>query len=245
MDVCLQVVNVCPQLVDREFAAAKKKNRLHGRTFSAAGEGKFLRGFFAKMRKKRILVAEKTINHEQMAIYTRTGDDGQTSLVGGQRVSKACDRLEAYGTIDELNSHIGLLICHCTQAADRDFLQWVQRRLFVVGGNLATDNEAGDVPESLIVAADSVERVEKEIDRLQASLSPMRAFILPGGGVASAQAHVCRTVCRRAERCILRLQEAGGRVDATLLRLVNRLSDYLFVLARHLNHTDGHTDVEW
>ena len=180
-----------------------------------------------------------------MAIYTRTGDGGQTSLVGGQRVSKTCDRLEAYGTIDELNSHIGLLLCHCVQADDRDFLQWVQRQLFVVGGNLATDSEAGPVHESLIVSADSVERVEHEIDRLQASVPPMRAFVLPGGCRASALAHVCRTVCRRAERDILRLREGGAAVDGTLLRLVNRLSDYLFVLARHLNRVDGCGDVEW
>lgn len=180
-----------------------------------------------------------------MSIYTRTGDTGQTSLVGGQRVSKSCDRLEAYGTVDELSSHIGLLLCRCTQDADREFLSRVQRQLFVVGGNLATDSDAGEVAESLVVADDDVERVEKEIDRLQSSLTPMRAFILPGGSVASAQAHVCRTVCRRAERCILRLKETGATVDARLLRFVNRLSDYLFVLARHLNHVDGREDVEW
>lgn len=180
-----------------------------------------------------------------MAIYTRTGDGGQTALVGGERVSKTCGRLEAYGTIDELNSHLGLLLCHCTQASDRDFLRWVQRQLFVVGGNLATDSDAGPVHESLIVSAESVKKMEAEIDRLQATVPPMRAFVLPGGCMASAEAHVCRTVCRRAEREILRLREGGASVDATLLCLVNRLSDYLFVLARHLNAVDGCGDVEW
>lgn len=180
-----------------------------------------------------------------MAIYTRTGDGGQTSLVGGERVSKTCLRLEAYGTIDELNSQLGLLLCHCTQAEDCDFLRWVQRQLFVVGGNLATDSDAAPVHESLVVSPDSVERVEREIDRLQATVPPMRAFVLPGGCEASALAHVCRTVCRRAERDILRLREGGAAVDATLLCLVNRLSDYLFVLARHLNRVDGCGDAEW
>ncbi len=180
-----------------------------------------------------------------MSIYTRKGDQGQTSLVGGQRVEKCCPRLEAYGTIDELNSHIGLLQSLCGEEEDRNFLSRVQRLLFVMGGNLATDSDAGEVPASLIITLENAQEVEKEIDRLQETLPPLRAFVLPAGCQAASQAHVCRTVCRRAERNILFLKQSGAAVDAHLLSLINRLSDYFFVLARHLNCIAGVPDIEW
>ena len=179
-----------------------------------------------------------------MKIYTKTGDKGQTSLVGGQRVSKCCERLESYGTIDELNSHIGLLVSLMEEdqtAEDelcreqREFLQRVQSALFVVGGWLATDNSRQEPGPGCTVTEEMVSAIEHEIDRLQDCLQPLRCFILPGGTKAASQAHVCRTVCRRAERCILRLAETGVTVDETVLRYTNRLSDYLFVLARMLN----------
>ena len=180
-----------------------------------------------------------------MKIYTKTGDGGQTSLVGGQRVSKCCERLESYGTVDELNSHIGVLITYCTDEQDRAFLTDVQGKLFVVGGYLATDNSAREVRSRNIVTPEMVAAVETEIDRIQAALPPLKLFILPGGSRAASYAHVCRTVCRRAERCILRLAECGAEVDDMVTAYVNRLSDYFFTLARKLNVDSGTDEVIW
>lgn len=180
-----------------------------------------------------------------MKVYTKTGDKGQTSLVGGQRVSKCCERLESYGTIDELNSHIGVLITYCTDEHDKQFLTDVQANLFVVGGYLATDNSQREVRCGNIVTPEMVEVVESEIDRIQEALPPIRLFILPGGQRGAAYAHVCRTVCRRAERQILRLAECGAEVDDMVLAYVNRLSDYLFVVARKLNVESGTDEVIW
>lgn len=168
-----------------------------------------------------------------------------TSLVGHLRVSKSCQRLESYGTVDELNSHIGLLINHCTDRTDRDFLTEVQAQLFVVGGYLATDNAQTEVHAGNVVSPQQVAQVEQEIDRLQTFLQPLCLFILPGGCRAAAQAHVCRTVCRRAEREIIRLTETGADVDDPVMAYVNRLSDYFFTLARKLNLDAGIPDVVW
>ena len=173
-------------------------------------------------------------------IYTKTGDKGMTSLVGGQRVSKTDPRLEAYGTVDELNSQIGLLLTYIETDDDRELLTQVQNDLFVVGGYLATDS--GDMRhQGQIVVSDAmVGMIEAAIDRIDTSLPPLRAFILPGGSRGSAVCHVCRTVCRRAERRILELsnrltEQRSGDVDANVLRYINRLSDFLFVLARKMN----------
>ncbi len=180
-----------------------------------------------------------------MKIYTRTGDQGQTSLVGGQRVSKTCARLESYGTIDELCSQIGLLITYCTDDHDLQSLTQVQNTLFVVGGYLATDNSQRDVRPGNIVTPDMVTAIETEIDRINATLPPFRCFILPGGCRAAAVCHVCRTVCRRAERRILALCEEGAEVDTQVIAYINRLSDYLFVLARKLNADEKHEEIIW
>lgn len=203
-----------------------------------------------------------------MKVYTKTGDKGQTSLVGGKRVSKCCDRLESYGTVDELNSHVGLLASFIADEAssqgekekssndkmmDDDntrtallaFLTDIQAGLFVVGGYLATDTTEREVRPGNIVTEAMVEEIEKEIDRLQEQLPPFRYFILPGGSVAASQAHVCRTVCRRTERCILRLAECGVEIENNVLCYINRLSDYFFVLARALNMYAGIEDVVW
>lgn len=180
-----------------------------------------------------------------MKIYTRTGDQGQTSLVGGQRVSKTCTRLESYGTIDELCSQIGLLITYCTDTHDQQCLTEVQNTLFVVGGYLATDNSQQEVRTGNIVTQEMVTTIEQEIDRINATLPPFRAFILPGGCRAAALCHVCRTVCRRAERRILALAEDGAEVDTLVVAYVNRLSDYLFVLARKLNADEKHPEIIW
>ena len=180
-----------------------------------------------------------------MKVYTKTGDKGQTSLVGGQRVSKCCQRLESYGTVDELNSHIGVLISYLKDQQDVDFLTKVQADLFVVGGYLATDNSQREVRQGNIVSVEMVEAVENEIDRIQELLPPLKLFILPGGARSAAYAHVCRTVCRRAERNILKLIEEGVEVDELLIAYINRLSDYLFVLARKLNVDAEVQDVVW
>jgi len=177
-------------------------------------------------------------------IYTKTGDRGQTSLVGGQRVSKCCDRLESYGTIDELNSFVGLLLTSCVDSRDRAFLTKVQSILFIVGAYLATDHSKHD-DRGNVVTDLMIQQVEAEIDYIDSLVPSLRVFILPGGSQAAAYAHVCRTVCRRAERSIYRLVECGVEVDDHLTSYINRLSDYFFILARKLNLDAGNSDVEW
>ena len=179
-------------------------------------------------------------------LYTRTGDHGQTSLVGGQRVSKCCNRLESYGTIDELNSFIGLLAAQVSDGHDRQFLTDVQSALFVVGSYLATDTSQRELRQQSIVTPEMVEALEQEIDSVDAQLPPLRLFVLPGGTATAGIAHVCRTVCRRAERCILRLQdELDYPLDERVLSYVNRLSDYFFALARKQNVVAGHDEIIW
>lgn len=180
-----------------------------------------------------------------MKIYTKTGDRGQTSLVGGQRVSKCCDRLESYGTVDELNSQLGVLITYCTDSHDAEFLTDVQGKLFVVGGYLATDNSQREVRTGNIVTPEMVAAIEAEIDRIDSLIPPIKLFILPGGCRGAAVAHVCRCVCRRAERCILRLVECGAEVDENVTAYINRLSDYLFILARKMNFDENHPEIIW
>ena len=165
-------------------------------------------------------------------VYTRTGDGGQTSLIGGSRVSKSSVRLEAYGTVDELTSMLGLLTTCLDDDHDRETVESVQRALFHVSTLLATPPQADKPVQSLDTAL--VEQLEHEIDAITDAIPPFRCFILPGGSRGAALAHVCRTVCRRAERRIIALAEEAP-VDAVLLSYVNRLSDFLFVLARKVN----------
>lgn len=185
-----------------------------------------------------------------MKIYTKTGDNGLTSLVGGKRVSKCCERVESYGTIDELNSYIGVLLTYCEKDKDCLFLTKVQNALFEVGNYLATDMEGAEgnaesEKHRCVVTEKMVEDVEQEIDRLSDKVPPFKGFVLPGGTRGAAFAHVCRTVCRRAERCILRLVEDDTEVDKEVIAYVNRLSDYFFVLARKLNADEDEEDVLW
>lgn len=182
-------------------------------------------------------------------IYTRTGDQGQTSLVGGQRVDKDCVRLESYGTIDELNSHIGLLIAMLTAAShDTQVLDWhlqdIQDHLFVIGSHLATDCNTTTLRQASIVTDQMISDIETLIDTIDQSLPQLHAFVLPGGSMAAAQCHVCRTVCRRAERRILTLLRTD-QVDQNVVRYVNRLSDLLFVLARKINIMDQNEEIFW
>ena len=175
-------------------------------------------------------------------IYTRTGDKGKTSLVGGTRVAKNEIRLEAYGTIDELNAHVGVLITYLHKDEDIAFLLRVQHVLFNIGGYLATDTIAMEAPCSVNEA--DLESMEHEIDRIDAIIPPLKAFVLPGGERGSAVGHVCRTVCRRAERRILSLGEVAP-VAELLLAYINRLSDYFFVLCRKINFDAGKEEIFW
>ena len=177
-------------------------------------------------------------------IYTRTGDDGTTSLGGGQRVAKESARLEAYGTVDELNAVLGRVLAEGAAPEVTAALVRIQHDLFVLGSDLSffpADKARFNVPgvETAHVAA-----LEADIDRLTAPLPPLRTFILPGGTPAAAQLHIARTVCRRAERRVadLATQEPVG---APALAYLNRLSDLLFVMARYENHRQGQADVPW
>lgn len=179
-----------------------------------------------------------------MKVYTKTGDKGTTSLVGGTRVPKTHDRLEAYGTVDELNSFLGLLITYVADGQDVAFLQRVQNSLFVVGSYLATDQAKMSLKSASVVTPVMVAEMENEIDRLDALLPPLSAFVLPGGSRGAAFCHVCRTVCRRAERRILTLS-AEVEIAPELLAYMNRLSDYLFVLSRKINLDAKKDEIFW
>lgn len=177
-------------------------------------------------------------------VYTRTGDSGMTSLSGGERVPKTHVRVEAYGTVDELNSQIGLLVTYLSEPSDRELLLQVQNDLFVIGAYLATDTERHPERHSEVVDHAAVEALEHAIDRCEDGLPSWRGFILPGGSRGAAVCHVCRTVCRRAERRILEL--AGtAEVSEDVLAYVNRLSDYLFVLSRRMLFMEGKDEIIW
>lgn len=166
-----------------------------------------------------------------MKIYTKTGDKGETSLFGGKRVSKAHLRIDSYGTVDELNSHIGLLRDVAQTNDDREILYTIQNKLFVIGSILASDpakEKSKMIPD--ILESDIV-LLEKGIDRMNESLEPLQSFILPGGHVHVSYCHIARCVCRRAERMVVDLSTIE-QVDELTIRYLNRLSDFLFVLAR-------------
>jgi cob(I)alamin adenosyltransferase len=178
-------------------------------------------------------------------IYTKTGDKGSTSLIGGTKVSKAHLRIETYGTVDELNSFTGLCRDLITDEAGRATLLEIQDRLFTIGSSLATD-PARDTKMKLpdLHAAD-VTLLEEAIDKMNESLPEMKHFILPGGHPAVSQLHIARCVCRRAERCVIRLSEEGGEVPELITVYLNRLSDYFFVLARYTGHLLGAGEIPW
>ena len=179
-----------------------------------------------------------------MKIYTRTGDDGTTGLIGGSRVKKHNIRLESYGTIDELNSYIGLIRSVQADKHTDQVLEIIQNKLFVIGANLATDESIDLIRKQLPCKKTDIELLENEMDEMNNSLPELRNFILPGGGQASSICHVARTVCRRAERRIVELAE-NNEVDPLLIKFVNRLSDYLFVLSRKLNLDQKTPEILW
>lgn len=172
---------------------------------------------------------------KEIKIYTKTGDDGTTGLIGGSRIKKYDLRLEAYGTVDELNSHIGLILSINLDEHTRQFLLDIQSKLFVIGAQLATEKQASIIKEQVPCTEEDILQLEKEMDLMMESLPVLDHFILPSGSVGTAYAHVARTVCRRAERRIVELAEKT-EVNKNLIKYINRLSDYLFTLSRKINY---------
>ena len=186
-----------------------------------------------------------------MKIYTRAGDDGTTSLCDGSRLSKDDMRVEAYGTLDELNAHIGLLISLLQISSSKegvrsaanltDFLSEIQGELFVIGGELAG---AEMKTEELVSTQKLIAKIETSIDELSSQLPVQHHFVLPGGVIPASQSHVCRTICRRAERRIVTLSHFAI-VLPEIFKFVNRLSDYFFTLSRYLNNDSGISEKKW
>ena len=177
-----------------------------------------------------------------MKIYTRKGDDGTTGLLGGERVKKHHLRVEAYGTVDELNSHIGLLRAAGNEVQVIESLAEIQNRLFTAGSTLATAHDADFVLPGLV--EEDVAYLERAIDRMDNELPELKNFVLPGGSTEGAQAHIARCVCRRAERLVVYLNEDED-IDPLIIQYLNRLSDYLFTLARFLDHSKGGREITW
>lgn len=177
-------------------------------------------------------------------VYTKTGDKGTTGLVGGTRISKTDIRLESYGTVDELNSQLGLLLTQLKDDIDRKTVFKVQNKLFSVGSYLATDQEKIKLNDASIIHDSDIEELEHQIDIIDGQMPQLKQFILPGGCYEAALCHVCRTVCRRAERRILTLG-LNVPIDTNVIAYINRLSDYLFILSRKMNLIQKTEEIFW
>lgn len=178
-------------------------------------------------------------------IYTKTGDNGKTSLIGGTKVLKSHIRIEAYGTVDELNSYIGLLSDQFQHDKTTVSLREVQDRLFTIGSSLACDPDKEPRLKIPDLKESDVQWLENEIDTMNLVLTPMKSFILPGGHVSISTAHVVRCVCRRAERHCVSMLEQQLFVDPLVIKYLNRLSDYLFILARFIAHELKIEEIQW
>lgn len=178
-----------------------------------------------------------------MKIYTKTGDKGETSLIGGTRVSKSHLRIEAYGTVDELNSYIGLLKDQGVNQNKQEILKEIQDRLFTIGSSLASDPDKSKmkIPD---LKVEDIELLEQEIDKMNENLAKMRFFILPGGHSSISFGHLARTVCRRAERNTIALQQIDFVADL-VVKYLNRLSDYLFTLCRKMHQELEVEEIAW
>jgi cob(I)alamin adenosyltransferase len=179
-----------------------------------------------------------------MKIYTKSGDKGETGLFGGERVPKNSPRIEAYGTIDELNSFIGLGIIEVKSLEVKNLLEKIQNELFTVGSDLATPYNIDEKHKILRVPQEFYINAEKAIDKFDAEIEPLKNFILPGGTKSASLLHICRTICRRAERNVVALNNSV-KVGDNIVIFLNRLSDLFFVLARYENHLAGNQDVKW
>lgn len=178
-----------------------------------------------------------------MKIYTKKGDKGETSLLGGTRVAKSHVRIESYGTVDELNSWIGLIRDQQIDSHTKKLLVHIQDRLFTIGSHLASDPTKSGIKIPDIKEEDVV-TLEKEIDKMNESLPEMKNFVLPGGHTAVSYCHIARCVCRRAERCTVNLA-AQEKVEDIIIKYLNRLSDYLFVLSRKFSHDQKAEEIAW
>ena len=178
-------------------------------------------------------------------IYTKTGDGGKTSLIGGTKVPKNDIRIETYGTVDELNSWIGMINDQLGDDRYRDELKELQDRLFTIGSSLATDADKMPSMKLPDLHESDITFLEQRIDAMTDALPPMKSFILPGGHVAVSSIHIARCVCRRAERLAVSMEEAGLPVDGIVIRYLNRLSDYLFTLARFAGQQLGAAEIPW
>ncbi len=179
-----------------------------------------------------------------MKIYTKTGDDGTTGLLGGSRVKKYDIRLEAYGTVDELNASVGVIRSNALPEKTDSWLLEIQNKLFNIGSVLASDERGKKITKKLEITADDIFFLEKAIDEMESELPKLKQFILPGGDMASALCHVARTVCRRAERRIIEFNDMQ-EVQSEMIKYINRLSDFLFVLSRKLADNRGVGDIHW
>lgn len=178
-----------------------------------------------------------------MKIYTKTGDEGMTALFGGKRISKSDLRIECYGTVDELNSWVGLVRDTVNGEAIREILKIIQDRLFTIGATLAADPDKSKLKKPDLLEAD-IELLEQEIDRMNEPLPPLRAFILPGGHQTVSYCHITRCVCRRSERLVVLLAKKEP-LDPVLVKYLNRLSDYFFVLSRWTGHQLHADEIKW
>ena len=178
-------------------------------------------------------------------IYTKTGDKGSTSLIGGVRVLKSHIRIEAYGTVDELNSYLGVVRDQAQHEQSGEWIREVQDRLFTIGSVLSTSPQKQVKMKLPDVHEEDVLWLEQRIDEMNESLPEMRSFIIPGGHLAASSAHVARCICRRAERICVAMQEQQEEVPELIIRYLNRLSDFLFVLARYLGHVNGAPEIPW
>jgi len=180
-----------------------------------------------------------------MKIYTKTGDKGTTSLIGGTKVPKSHFRIEAYGTVDELNSYIGLCRDLIENVDIQAVLSEIQDRLFTIGASLACDPDketALKIPDLLLK---DIQLLETQIDSIDALVPPMKNFIIPGGHPTISQLHIARCICRRAERCCVRLEIEGEHVEPLVLQYLNRASDYLFMLSRYMHFSLNINEIPW
>lgn len=180
-----------------------------------------------------------------LKIYTKTGDAGNTSLIGGTKVPKSHLRIESYGTVDELNSFIGLVYDQTGDEHSKNILKEIQDRLFTIGSSLACDPEKEPRLRLPDLKEEDIKLLEQEMDGMNEQMPVMKSFILPGGHVAVSTTHVARCVCRRAERCCVNMLEHGMPVEPIVIKYLNRLSDYLFVLARYTGHLLGVPEHPW
>ena len=179
-----------------------------------------------------------------LKIYTKTGDKGTTSLIGGTKVLKSDLRIEAYGTVDELNSYVGLCRDLITDESSKNNLKEIQDRLFTIGSSLACDPEKETKMKIPDLKEEDIRLLEQEIDKMDKSLPEMKHFILPGGHITVSHIHIARCICRRAERCCVRLGE-NEEENSMIIKYLNRLSDYLFVLARYAAHLLKAEEIPW